>query len=178
MARHELQKHRSMSSPTSTRILQASFAWRNRWCLKESEQTLLRERPSVISTAPSRCQPSGSRSSTGGGRHREELWLTVCASTFMVMHFFAVLGGTRTLPDRIDTDQGCRLRRLLLAVAASARPMTSRLKMAARLDQLRPLLPLHQPAPPPACCSTCLWSCCTGRSASPRPCAALRVVSA
>ena len=32
------------------------------------------------------------------GRHREELWLTVCASTFMVMHFFAVLGWTRTLP--------------------------------------------------------------------------------
>ena len=27
------------------------------------------------------------------GRHREELWLTVCASIFMVMHFFAVLGG-------------------------------------------------------------------------------------
>ena len=33
-----------------------------------------------------------------GGRHREELWLTVCASSFMVMHFFAVLGGTRALP--------------------------------------------------------------------------------
>ena len=102
-----------------------------------------------------------------GGRHREELWLTVCASSRFHFHGDAFLRGARwdtnlALPDRIDADQGCRLRRLLLAAAASARPMTSRLKMAASLAQLQPLLPLHQPAPscpfsapPPPCSAPC-----------------------
>ena len=51
---------------TSTRILQASLAWTKLECLKEPKRLLLRGHASVISATPSCCQPSGSRSSTGG----------------------------------------------------------------------------------------------------------------